>query len=271
LFVLLGSFAPFVIQEVSLQAAFSRFYHLFTHPVFYSRSDFVANFLLFIPLSFLGYLLIRGDGNKIYRGIIICFFSLILSASIEFLQVQFPFRVVSWTDAFAETLGGAFGVVLGWIFGDPLNRRLNAFHERHFANRPELFLLTFYIFFVLGYFLFPFELTMSPANMYHKWKCGFVFLVPFSDMGHQTLMGTLEKIILPIPLGALFYRLRFIRIPGTIGAMILGLFFSIVLELLQILSRAHSTSATDSIFVFMGISAGIILSFLFRTLNRVSD
>jgi VanZ family protein len=75
-----------------------------------SRADWVANALLFIPLTYLWSISLphghyeRGSLSSLAI-ILLIIVSMIFSAMIEFFQLYFPQRTVSQNDIMAETIG----------------------------------------------------------------------------------------------------------------------------------------------------------------------
>lgn len=77
-----------------------------------------ANVVLFIPLGFLLTLLFR----RAWMGVL-C--ALVLSVSVELVQILLPARFPSLRDIGANSLGAVIGAVLAWLF-IVLRRRVHA-------------------------------------------------------------------------------------------------------------------------------------------------
>jgi hypothetical protein len=82
-----------------------------------SRADWVANLLLFIPLSFLWMGALAAGGSTLrtlMAALALVPLAAALSVGIEFTQLFFPQRTVSRNDILAETLGR---LVARWLGG----------------------------------------------------------------------------------------------------------------------------------------------------------
>ena len=121
IFVIYGSLVPFQFDSITLQMAWKQYANIDLFNIkIKSRTDLAANVLLFIPLGFLWSQILLAEMGKGAR-IACSFFLLIsfsfLSASIEFLQLFSPARTTSVVDIYAETFGGAMGIVLWHSWG----------------------------------------------------------------------------------------------------------------------------------------------------------
>jgi len=121
LFVVYGSLVPLKFQALPWDEAVARFAAIpFLNLGIGSRADWVANLLLFVPLSFLwmGVAARRGGSTRaVLAALLIVPAAIGLSVGIEFTQLFFPQRTVSQNDVFAETLGGLLGVAAWLLWG----------------------------------------------------------------------------------------------------------------------------------------------------------
>ena len=90
-FVIYGSLIPFQFRSLPIAEAIDRFRHLpYLHLGIQSRADFVANILLFIPLSFflmgVWFRQIRPRYVKVLDTLLVLSFCCFLAAVIEFLH-----------------------------------------------------------------------------------------------------------------------------------------------------------------------------------------
>ena len=117
-FVVYGSLVPFDFKPLPLDFAlrnFSQIRYLRLGPD--ARADWVANLLLYIPLSFLLLGALARQGRWFYSAscaVPVFLFCAALSITIEFLQQFFPPRTVSLNDLLAEFAGAR---PLGLCFG----------------------------------------------------------------------------------------------------------------------------------------------------------
>ena len=94
--VIYGSFVPFHFQWRPINEAVSEFLRIVSEPLTWeSGSDYLANVLLFIPLTFLWMATLSVERSRVeaaVTGLMILPAASLLSASIEFTQLYFPPR-----------------------------------------------------------------------------------------------------------------------------------------------------------------------------------
>lgn len=185
-FAVYGSLVPFHLRRLPFDEAAHLFRAVLAQPItVQSRSDWIANILLFLPLGFL--LMGAGCCDRPQRGIAVflpvTLLCGMLSGIIEFTQLYFPPRVPSINDIAAESLGGALGALLWLLRGQRLTvvarRTWTAFGSRGTAGR----LLPCYFALLVAIMALPFDFTVSPAELWHKYKEGRVHLTPFASGG----------------------------------------------------------------------------------------
>jgi len=134
-FVVYGSLVPLKFHALPWDEAVARFDAIpFLKLGIGSRADWVANLLLFIPLSFLWMGALSAGRSRLRRGL--ATLALIpaataLSIGIEFTQLFFPQRTVSQNDIFAEALGGIVGVLAWWGAGGRFVDWLQSWQHTH--------------------------------------------------------------------------------------------------------------------------------------------
>ncbi|HTU22366.1 MAG TPA: VanZ family protein [Gemmataceae bacterium] len=185
-FAVYGSLVPFHLRRLPFDEAPRLFGTVLAQPIaVQSRSDWIANILLFLPLGFL--LMGMGCCDRPRLGgifllpvIVVC---VVLSTLIEFTQLYFPPRVSSINDIAAESLGGTLGALFWLVGGQRLTiiaRRVwTAFGSRGTAGQ----LLLCYLLLLVAIMALPFDFTISPAELWHKYKEGRVHLTPFASVG----------------------------------------------------------------------------------------
>jgi VanZ family protein len=267
-----GSLVPFQFTPLPWREAAARFARTpFLSLAIESRSDFVANILLFIPLGFcaMGLMLVdrRGPGLKLAWAAVVAVSLCLLSVAIEFTQVFFPPRTVSQNDILAETIGGVIGVVL-WLFVGQVAtnwaRRLWSAWDRE--NLVTVLLPKYFLFLVLIH-LMPLDLTISPALIYRKFEAGRIVLVPFQsrnwpETGRKALMQLVYYAPLGVLLGLLPQRYR-----HCLGSwpriLVIGLLLAGIMEILQIFVYTRGADVTDALLggasVFSGWALGRLL------------
>jgi VanZ family protein len=211
LFVVYGSLVPLSFQPHPLAEAWARFRAIPTLKLgIASRADWVSNIILFVPLAFLWTEVAARRRSPILRGALsglVVLGCLLLSGAIEFAQIFFPPRTVSMNDLIAEGIGAGIGVAGAWMFGARARRALSklgaARGEAALAERA----LWIYLGLVLLYNVMPLDLTLSPVEIYHKWKEGRVVLNPFQSLPSDPvswLYGAASDVLIWAPVSALW-------------------------------------------------------------------
>ncbi len=240
-----------------------------------SRADWVANILLFIPLAFIwqGILWPRNSlGLKLLSSFVVLMFALMLDVGIEFTQLYFPPRTVSLNDIYAETLGGCLGVALWWGVGE----RLVAWLERWMSARDDSGLaqrlLYLYFFGLFAYNLLPLDLTLSPVEIFHKWREGRVILIPFGyafDNPQQALYSLISDVVTWMPVAFLW------RLSGKRSALSIWLYAvaaAVLLEFLQLFVYTRISNVTQIITAGLGAALGLLLAnFFYKSERTVSN
>ena len=205
---LYGSLLPLEFQAVSWDDALGRFRRIpWLSPSFESRSDWVANILLFVPIGFFAAAALRVDRPGRLRAIAVAAVVIpactLLSLAVEFAQIWCPSRVPSQNDVAAETLGAAAGVALWSLCG----RRMTGVAREYASSaspRHKLdLLLQAYLAGFLVYCLLPLDLTISPADLWRKYRDGKVLLVGIGGPPAEVPYVLLSKIATFVPVGLL--------------------------------------------------------------------
>jgi VanZ family protein len=116
-FLTYASLVPLEFQPVALGTFYSRVEQIpFLDLQIYSRGDWIANGLLFIPLGFLLCAAAPPGPTRVGTASLVFLGCAALAASIEFAQIAFPPRTVSRNDIYAETIGAGAGVLI-WLLG----------------------------------------------------------------------------------------------------------------------------------------------------------
>lgn len=239
-----GSFVPFDLRVFSLADAWEHFQRIrYLNLSAGSRADWIANILLYIPIGMLGAVVWfrarEPRAQRMLKAILIVVLAIMFAVAIEFLQVYFAPRTVSYNDLLAESIGSTLGVA-GWFVAGGRIRGLIA----HLGGSRENAVLSALVLYAIAYgllALFPYDIVVSFAELSHKFdEAGQhgLFLVPNACVSPVRCVGKLvAEIATAMPLGMLFmlvaYRRRF-RLTGT-GAFWIGLAIGLAIEGMQFL------------------------------------
>jgi len=226
-----------------------------------NRADLVANLLLFIPLAFVAMgALTREDalpGRWLMAGMTVVG-AVALSLVLEFVQLYFPPRTVSWNDVLAECSGAVVGTAL-WL---ALGGRLTRWWRRVLAAmRPAgvaRHLLTAYVVGFLVYQLFPFDVVLSAEELAMQADQGKMVLRPFADAVAGVVLAA--KVLAFVPVG--FWVVvcwRDVRRP-VLAAGVMGTAYVAAVEVLQLFVFSRYSSGTDVVLGAAGSLAGGVLA-----------
>lgn len=262
LFVIYGSLVPLAYRPVPWAEALARFRDIpYLALGIASRADWVANILLFIPLAFLW----RGVLDT-RRGILVHLLAdgavlagcVALSVGIEFTQIFFPPRTVSLNDIIAEGIGAAVGVVVWRAAGRRLVAWLEEWRGHHGSvGLAERFCILYFVC-LFGYNLLPLDLTISPVEVFHKWRQGRVLFIP-GIRGGEGPLGALYEMATDaavwVPAAWLLVRAGkggrawWITVGAAAG-----------LEFLQLFVFSRVTDVNDVIMAALGGWVGMLLA-----------
>lgn len=263
LFVIYGSLVPFEFRALPWAEALARFRAIpFLQLGIGSRADWVANLLLFIPLTFLWMGAFVADASRARR--VLAMLLLIpaataLSVAIEFTQLFFPQRTVSQNDILAETLGGVLGVAAWSIAGRRFVAWLEAWRLAHARAALVERLAWVYLTGLLVYNVLPLDLTLSVVELYHKWRTGNLNLIPFGrlpDAAPGVIYEIVTDVLIWVPL-ALLWRMDGTRSASRVWVMTFAT--AATLEFLQIFVFSRVSDVTDLITAAVGGAAGFAL------------
>lgn len=261
-FVVYGSLVPLRFVPRPLDEAVAAFRAVpFLQLGIDSRADWVANLLLFIPLTFLAAQWLLAEKSPLARagaGILLALAAIALAAGIEFLQLFFPQRTVSQNDIYAESLGGMLGLAAQALFGRGLRAWLLGLWHRESRQEATLRLLHAYLFVLFGFSVFPLDLTLSPVEIFHKWHAGRVVLIPFSGQ-HGSIWDTIYElatdILAWIPVGILWAQAGTRKAIAVAGK---GLLAALVIEFFQLFVYSRVSDVTDVLLGGLGAAIGSV-------------
>ncbi len=260
-FVVYGSLVPLEYRAIPWDEAVARFSAIpFLRLGIGSRADWVANLLLFIPLTFLWMGALTAGAGRAGRVLITLLLipaAAALSVGIEFTQLFFPQRTVSQNDIFAETLGGILGVLVWWGAGGRFLEWLHSWQQTHARAALAERLAWVYLAAVLVYNVLPLDLTISLVEIFHQWRDGKVNLIPFGSLpadAAEALYGIATDALIWVPL-ALMWRLDGTRSAWRVWGMTFAA--AAVLEVLQLFVYSRVSDVTDLITAAAGAALGV--------------
>jgi len=196
-FVVYGSLVPLRFRPLPFEEAVASFRAIkYLNLGIASRADWVSNILLFIPLAFLAMGVLDGQGKarRIIASAAVLLVLAALSGTLEFTQLFFPPRTVSINDIIAESVGAAVGVAAWWLWGQRVVAWLDGRQRTrgHFDIASRI--LWGYLAILFGYSLLPLDLTISPVEIFHKWRQGRMVLTPFAFLSKLDARGMYEVV-----------------------------------------------------------------------------
>ena len=263
--VVYGSLVPLEIRSLPLPLALERF----LHTPYYSlsvenRADLVANLLLFVPLTFLAMGAATGQGIRAGAGaaaVVVVVASGTLALLIEFVQVFFAPRTVSWNDVLAECAGTVIGVGCWLAFGPRLARWARGLWTDRDPRRTAVRILAAYAALVCLYQVLPMDFVVRRAELLAKISRGGLTLVPMADWVRQGGMMMTVKLVVAVPLGFLVGLL--VR-PGSgrvRAGLIVGLLAAGILQAVRLFVYTRTSSTTDVALWALGAALGAWLTY----------
>lgn len=223
-----------------------------------SPADWVTNILLYVPLAFLwlGVFWSRSAFPARLLASALVLTSLVaFSLAIEFCQLFYPPRVSSLNDVSAQIIGAALGIMAWWIWGERVAAWVTGWLDRHDQVGLPTRLLMLYLAGLFAYNVLPLDLTLSPVEIYHKFREGRLILIPFSGLSggvEQVFYEIVSDIAIWIPVGLLW---RFTGLSSS-RAVLRTVGVALLLEVLQLLVYSRVSDITDVITALVGGWAG---------------
>jgi VanZ family protein len=276
-----GSVVPFHIQRLSFSEAVEKFAAILRGPVeLGSRSDFVANLLLFVPIGYCFLAAVTADRRSRIWAVLSVPIVLVACAAAstcsEFIQLWLPDRSSSKTDIIAQAIGTVMGMGLWLTTGRAITAWLHSFAA---SKRPQDQidrLLEIYFVGLLVYSVMPMDLTLSPADLFHKYRRGEIAFIPFTDVRMEigSLYGLVRDTALYIPIGMLTATwLTSSKRPvrSLVTSTLLGGLIALGIEFAQLLVVSRIASATQVVTGTLGSGAGAWLIGRWRGGHAVHD
>lgn len=232
------------------------------------RSDWAVNLLLLVPIAFAWrHVLLRRRGTAAAATVAtaiawtaaIAAGLLAFSVAIEFAQSFFPPRNPSLNDVAAQFVGTLVGLVLHMGFGARFERWLQRFSVHKLQPSRLSTLLGAYLALMLAFSVMPLDLSISPVELYRKWRDGRILLIPFSepmtDIG-LWLYGLVVDVLLWVPVGLLWTIDGHQRSPRAV--LVRVLLAAAAIESTQVLVLSRVTDVSDIILAGVGGGLGVL-------------
>ena len=250
-FAIYVSVIPLDLRAVPLNLAGPVFWESITSPnQQLSRTNFLANVLLFVPIGFSLMGMVLADRRRSAIGWVAAFtvsmvISISASAIAEFLQVFAPSRVPSGLDIAAQMIGALLGVVIWSIAGSRLTNWARAALAGREQDRLSR-LLSLYVAAWIFVNLAPFDITVDLGLLAERFRSGDIVVVPFdtSQGVARRTWDVFAGVISAVPLGVFGL---------AVGALIVA-----AIEFAQIFIRSHAADVTDVISGSLGVLLGVV-------------
>lgn len=261
-----GSWVPLHFRPLDFDAAVRRFQEIpFLQLGVDSRADFVANILLFVPITFcwVGALALdrKSPPLRWAAAAVVVLAAAAFSVVLEFSQLWFPGRTVSQNDIFAETVGGLIGAVLWILTGDRLVAWLRTVSNSREAQSRFSHLLTFYVVGLLIYMVLPLDLTIRPAEIWREVRDGKLELTPSlpSRLDFDTVFGLLRDVLIWFPVGmwaVVWMTPRGRTCRSLLGAVLVSGGLLVATEAAQLFVYSRYSSTSDVVLGMIGAGFG---------------
>lgn len=262
-FAAYGSFVPLRFRAVALAEAVQRFVATPLIPLGHaSKSDFITNVLLFVPIGFflLGTLADRSRQAAVLLAAPVALAGVAISVAIEFGQIFVHGRTPSWNDVVAESLGGGIGALAWLAVGSAAVEWLaELFRSESKGDRVYRILGAYVgVWAIVG--LLPFDFTVRLEELGEKFRAGRIVFDPF--LSGWTLRDAGGTLLMAVPLGmfgVVLGRTRGMDRPVFLGVAV-GLAAAVAMEAAQALSYSRTADTTDLLMNAAGVVCGAALA-----------
>ncbi len=187
---------------------------------------------------------------------------LALSTGVEFTQLWFPPRVSSLNDIAAQFVGATFGSALWLVCGQAVTRWARRVWATAGTQGLVSRLLPGYLGLLFFMYGMPFNLTISPADLYHKWRGGAIRLVPFVAPDIPTFQLVRKycwTVALFLPLGLLLANVRhpaLQRARNWWRALAVGVAATSLIQCLKLFVASRFVDSTEVVVGSLAVLAG---------------
>ena len=266
LFVVYGSLVPLNYHYHPLREAWAQFEHIrYLNLGTGERADWVANIVLYVPLSFflsawMGRDPVRVAGRWLGAAWIFVLCA-VVAVGVEFTQIYFPPRTVSQNDIVAELIGSAIGIAI-WDGAGP---RLSDLWRTVKAGGPTAVRAALLLY-LLGYLalsFFPYDFLVSWSELSAKLAThrDSLFLSPQSCASAVRCVAKgVYEVIAVLPLGVLIGMLSAADRRGRLRAAVLwGALLGLLTEGVQLFLESGVAQGASLLTRMAGAALGVIL------------
>ncbi len=264
-FVIYGSLVPLNFHPRPLDVALRDFARIpYLRLGMESRADWVANLLLYIPLSYLLLGFLMGERRfflQTFFSFVVFGFCVALCIAIEFTQQFFPPRTVSLNDIFAEILGSALGILLWWGSGHRLRRLFDLLlsQGRNAAYAGSILYAITY----LAFSLFPYDFLISAQEIRAKLASPYFQWFASADACGSSLrcgVKLMAEAVAVAPIGFLFGLMTRKRGLGLlVAAASIGFWLGLTIESLQFFLVSGMTLGASVFIRVIGVAGGALV------------
>jgi VanZ family protein len=281
-FAIYASVLPFRFRRLPLDLAIEHFTTLMMSPLpgRISRTNFLANVLLFVPIGFgmAGAFLLdrRRTVAAVFRTAAATLaLSLAVSITAEFLQEFVPGRVPTRSDVEAQVVGWAIGFGCWLVAGQWITEWLRQAQRERGTDRLGEALMAYAAVWTLVS-LAPFDITLDLGELAQRVRAGLITVVPFAGTARpasEQIWDLLATTLSAVPLGILGMVVRPPRgrhaggwQPFAAGAaLVCGA------ETAQVFIVSHAADITDVLFGLIGVAIGVAAGRVSRASRGRSD
>jgi VanZ family protein len=235
----------------------------------FSRTDLLANILLFVPVGFCLTGALRLHRTAWWSGpvatVVVAAIVVPVSLAIEFAQVFTADRIASPGDVAAQVLGAGIGLVVWEAAGPEVHTWLRAAHAAHTrAMRVERLLTAYAVLWAITN-LAPFDMSIDIGDLAKRWRSGGIVVSLWASRpqpGVRQVWDAATALVTAIPLGVLA-AVGWMR-PGSrrgaIAALRLATLPIVGIEIAQVVIRSHTADTRDALLGVVGAGVGILIA-----------
>ncbi len=269
--IVYGSLLPFNFRPMPFSEAVECFANIENLSLGAShRADWLANLFHYVPLGFLGTNLFalkrRRVATCVLAATIAAALAALLAVAIEFVQLWYPPRTVSWNDLLAEVVGAAAGAAasLGWdVLGPGVKRKWRLALKTNASRLGVLYVAGLVVLAAA-----PFDFVLNAHEFRQKLNRGGLCLIPLRDMRLETASvlsaGLHALTFAPIGWWLLRRRTSDRRDPAHLAGdaliiAIVGGVLAFLFEVLKLVVFSRHASATAIVTGSLGAASGAML------------